>query len=350
MNEQTVPVRGPFTKSRTTTQTMMLLVVISLMPAFGYGIYHFGMQAAVVCGIAAGCAMVSGILTDLIFKRRISLFDFSELVTGLLIGLSLPVNLPLWVPAAAAFVSVVLIRGLLGTLARIRIHPVPVVRLALWAAFPLLMHPSEDMALAEPLTVFKLTLAESGDLTQALSAVDVPAMIFGSVPGAIGATSMIALAVGAAFLILTDVIDLRIPGTLTISFVFVLLLFATDRSPAYITMQLAGGMFMLSAFFLATDPLSSPVTPWGRVLYGVLIGIICAALRILQVEEACMIAILAGNLFVPLIERVSVPRPFGVRNEAVIRKKAKPEEAPEEEEEAPEEEEDEEDEETADAQ
>ena len=104
MNELTTSSAGPFARSRMTTQGMMLLVILGLMPAFGYGIYHFGMQAAIVTGIAALTSMVLGLLTDLALKRRVSVFDFSSLVTGLVLGLSLPVHVPLWVPAAIVLV------------------------------------------------------------------------------------------------------------------------------------------------------------------------------------------------------------------------------------------------------
>ena len=333
MNEQTMPLPGPYARSRVTTQVMMLAVALALMPAFGYGLYRHGLQAAVITGIAVGSSMVFDVLTDLALRKRISVLDFSSLVTGLLLGLSLPVTVPLWMPAAAAFLAIVLLKGLLGTFTNIRLNPVAVIRLILWLGFPLFLYAPEDPSALPPLSVLKTAWAETGDLTQALAELDIPQMIFGSVPGAIGTTSMIAIVIGAAFLLLTGVIDLRIPATMLCTFVFVLLLFAPDRAPTYLTVQLAGGILMFAAFFLATDPWTAPLTSGGKYLYGLLIGLVCAVLRIFQIEESEAIALLCANLLSPLIERVTMPRPFGIRSEVLRHRKAKKEDAPEEEEE-----------------
>jgi len=143
--------------------------------------------------------------------------------------------------------------------------------------------------------------------------VNVMDMIIGRTGGTIGETSMIAIVAGACILIMLDIIDLRIPGTYIVSFViFVILFGGRGFDTAYISAQLAGGGLMLGAFFMATDYVTRPITKKGQYLYGVFLGIMTGIFRIFGPgAEGVSYAIIIGNLLVPLIEKITLPKAFG---------------------------------------
>ena len=135
--------------------------------------------------------------------------------------------------------------------------------------------------------------------------VDTMKMFLGTTAGTIGETSVIALLIGAVFLLLMGVIDLRIPGSYLITFVV-----------NYIAAQLCGGGLMLGAFFMATDYVTSPITPSGKIIYGILLGILTGLFRLFGANaEGVSFAIILGNLLVPIIEKHTIPKAFGVKKE-----------------------------------
>ena len=138
-------------------------------------------------------------------------------------------------------------------------------------------------------------------------------MVIGKTAGTIGETSMIALIIGACFLILLGVIDLRIPGTYIVTFaLFVALFGGHGFDPAFISAHLAGGGLMLGAFFMATDYVTRPITKKGQYLYGILLGVLTGIFRIYGPSaEGVSYAIILGNLLVPLIEKITMPKAFG---------------------------------------
>ena len=143
--------------------------------------------------------------------------------------------------------------------------------------------------------------------------VDILKMVIGKTAGTIGETSMIAIVIGACFLILLGVIDLRVPGTYIVTFIVFLCLFGgRGFDPAFISAHLAGGGLMLGAFFMATDYVTRPVTKKGQYLYGMLLGILTGVFRLFGPSaEGVSYAIILGNLLVPLIEKITMPKPFG---------------------------------------
>ena len=146
-------------------------------------------------------------------------------------------------------------------------------------------------------------------------AVDVLSMMIGKTSGTIGETSMIAIVLGACFLILLGVIDLRISGCYIVSFIVFAGLFGGHGfEPAYICAQLAGGGLMLGAFFMATDYVTRPITKNGQYVYGILLGILTGIFRIFgPSSEGVSYAIIIGNLLVPLIEKMTLPKAFGMK-------------------------------------
>lgn len=143
-------------------------------------------------------------------------------------------------------------------------------------------------------------------------------MFIGRTAGTIGETSAIAVLIGAIILILLGVIDLRIPASYIVTFVVFILLFSGHGFDAnYIVAQLCGGGLMLGAFFMATDYVTSPITPTGKIVFGICLGIFTGLFRIFGANaEGVSFAIILSNLLVPMIEKYTVPRAFGVVKEA----------------------------------
>ena len=145
---------------------------------------------------------------------------------------------------------------------------------------------------------------------------DTMAMFTGRIAGTIGETSVICLLIGAVFLILMGVIDLRIPGTYILTFAIFIILFGghltTGDLGQFVVQEICGGGLILGAFFMATDYVTSPITPRGKIIYGIICGCLLGIFRIFGASaEGCSYSIIFANMLVPLIERFTVPKPFG---------------------------------------
>jgi electron transport complex protein RnfD/electron transport complex protein RnfC len=239
--------------------------------------------------------------------------DLSAVVTGLLIGLNIPSTAPFWLPIIGGIFAIVVVKELFGGLGQNFMNPALGARCFLLISFAGLMTDFSDypgfadtFGGATPLA----TIKNGGS-------VDTMRMILGNIPGTIGETSMIALIIGAIFLILMGVIDLRIPGTYIVTFaVFALIFGGHGFDVQYLISEIAGGGLILGAFFMATDYVTSPITPMGKIVFGICLGILTGIFRIFGAgAEGVSYAIIFSNLLVPLIEKVTIPRAFGVKRE-----------------------------------
>ena len=164
----------------------------------------------------------------------------------------------------------------------------------------------DGVSSATPLAVIK-----GGELYS-----DTMAMFTGRIAGTIGETSVIALLIGAIFLILMGVIDLRIPGTYILTFVVFIVLFGGHLTSGdlgqFVVQEVCGGGLILGAFFMATDYVTSPITPKGKIIYGIICGCLLGIFRMFGASaEGCSYSIIFANMLVPLIERFTIPKPFG---------------------------------------
>lgn len=294
---------NPHVRSKVSTNGIMFAVIIALLPATGFGIYNFGIRAlAVILVTVAAC-----VLTEFLFglyKKKQTIGDLSAVVTGLLLALNLPVSIPLWTAALGGVFAILVVKCLFGGLGQNFMNPALGARCFLLISFPALMTNFNCDAYtgATPLAALK-----------AGEEIDIMNMIIGKTAGTIGETSVIAILIGACFLLLIGVIDLRIPGSYLVTFCLFLLLFGGHGAdPAYLAAQLSGGGLMLGAFFMATDYVTRPVTVKGQYLYGIFLGILTGIFRVFGASaEGVSYAIILGNLLVPLIERATVPTAFG---------------------------------------
>lgn len=295
---------NPHIRSKATTGNIMLTVVLALLPAAGFGIYNFGIRALLLIAVTVASAVLTEYLYDIICKRTVTIGDFSAVVTGLLLALNLPVSVPLWMGVLGAAFAILVVKMLFGGLGQNFMNPALGARCFLLISFTSYMTNFECDAYtgATPLAVLK----EGGS-------VDILDMFLGKTAGTIGETSMLAILIGACILLITGIIDLRIPGTYIVTFILFVLLFGGHGfDPAFLSAQLAGGGLMLGAFFMATDYVTRPVTKRGQYVYGMILGLLTGIFRIFGPSaEGVSYAIIISNLLVPLIEKVTLPKAFG---------------------------------------
>ena len=296
---------NPHVRSGATTQLIMFTVILALVPAFGYGVYNFGPRVLAVTAVCVGACILSEVIFDLIAGKKIRVSDLSACVTGVLLALNLPVSIPLWQAALGSVFAIIVVKELFGGLGKNFMNPALAARCFLLISFPVSMTSFETDVYtgATPLALLK-----SGEV------VDTGAMIFGNIPGTIGETSMLMILLGAAILLLTGVIDLYVPGSYILSFVVFLILFGGHGiDPAFIAAHLAGGGLMLGAFFMATDYVTRPVSKKGQVIFGIFLGFMTCIFRVFGPSaEGVSYAIILGNCIVPLIDKFTVPVPFGI--------------------------------------
>ncbi len=296
---------NPHIRSKVSTNGLMMAVVLALMPAAGFGIYNFGPRALAVIVVTIG----STILTEYFFglyKKKLTITDLSAVVTGLLLALTLPVSIPLWMAALGGVFAILVVKMLFGGLGQNFMNPALAARCFLLISFPTAMTAFDCDAYtgATPLAALK-----AGEQVNVLD------MVIGRTAGTIGETSLIAILIGACVLILLGVIDLRIPGSYIVTFLLFVGIFGGHGfHPAYLAAQLSGGGLMLGAFFMATDYVTRPITIKGQYVFGIFLGLMTGIFRVFGPgAEGVSYAIILGNLLVPLIEKYTKPTAFGYR-------------------------------------
>ncbi len=295
---------NPHIRDNWTTQKIMLHVIIALMPATIFGIWHFGAYTIAVILVTVISSMFFEFLYEKLLKLPITVSDCSAALTGLLLALNLPPRIPLWICVIGSFVAIVLVKQLFGGLGQNFMNPALGARCFLVISFASYMTNFAYDTYTGPTQLMRL---KSGELVNTFN------MVMGNEMGTIGEVSVLAVMLGACYLILWGIIDLTIPGTYLLTFVIFWCIFGGQGiDPYYITGQLAGGGIMLGAFFMATDYVSSPITFKGRIVYGVILGILTGVFRVFASgAEGVSYAIIISNLLVPLIERWTVPKCFG---------------------------------------
>ncbi len=298
-------------RSALTTGNIMFLVILSLLPALGAGLFYYGLRPLLLIGLGILTAVGTELIVELIARRPITIFDYSAAVTGFLIGLILPPAVPWYFPVIAAVVAIGPVKMAFGGIGRNLLNPAMTGKLVLLLAFREQM---EDYSRGTYNALTPLTQLIGGNT------IDLKSMVFGDCAGCFGTGSVIAILAGLCFLLLSGVIDLRIPASSVLAFVTVMGIWGGNGFDlAFLTAQIIGGCFLFTAVFMATDYSTSPVTIHGRVLYGLLFGILTAVFRIGGiVESACVFALLICNLTTPLLDHFTMPRPFGIKKERSV--------------------------------
>ncbi len=287
---------SPHIRSKVTTGNIMLMVTIALLPASAFGVWNFGLPALVMLLSTTISAVLTEYIYEKLMHKKVTINDFSAVVTGLLLGLNMPASAPWWMGALGSVFGILIVKQLFGGLGQNFMNPALGARCFLLISFtgPMTKFIYDGVSGPTPLALLK-----TGET------VDTMNMLIGKIPGTIGETSVIAIIIGAIFLILVGAIDLRIPGTYIVTFVIFVghLGYFTKAGvgffdPQYITAHLCGGGLMLGAWFMATDYVTSPITKKGQYVYGALLGILTGLFRLFGGSaEGVSYAIIISNLF-----------------------------------------------------
>ena len=303
---------SPHIHSRWTVKQSMWLVNLALVPSIISAVVYFGyFQLSILLTSVVFCLLTEAAI-KYIRKRQITLMDGSAVITGLLLGLILPPNFSFVSTAIGAVVAIGLGKEIFGGLGNNIFNPALVGRAFLQAAFPVGIttwhqpnYALDSVSSATPLAAFKFDKV----LT------DITPMFWGNIGGSLGETSALAIIIGGLFLIFIGVVNWRVPASMIIGMlVFGGLFWIIDplKYPSPFFQLLAGG-FMFGTFFMATDWVSSPLTSKGMLIFGFLISFIVVIIRLFGgLPEGVMYAILLMNAFVPLINKYTSPKIFGV--------------------------------------
>lgn len=297
---------SPHIHSKDTIQSIMRDVFIALFPAALVGIWFFKFSALIVIILSIASCVGAEALWQKLTKQKITVNDFSAAVTGLLLALNLPPTVPFWIPIVGGVFAIIVAKQFFGGLGQNFINPALAARVFLLTSWTPQMTTwtVDGITTATPLGILK---EGSGELPSFLH------LIVGNIGGCIGETSVIALLIGASYLLYKRVISIRIPATF-IGTVFILtwLLGRDGMFYSNALYEIFTGGLMLGAFFMATDYSSSPITRKGQYIMGLGCGIITTVIRLYGgLPEGVSYSILIMNLAVPLIDRYTQPRIFG---------------------------------------
>ena len=307
---------SPHVRSKDSTKTIMRDVAIALVPAAGFGVYNFGVKALLILLASTASCMLTEYIYEMLMHKKITTSDYRALVTGLLLGMNLPASVPIWMPILGGVFAILIVKQLFGGLGQNFMNPALAARCFLMISFAKRMttFTYDGVTGATPLYLIK-----SGDKASTVSNIlsqggtSIVDMFTGNIAGTIGETSVIAILIGAAYLFVKKVITWKIPVTYIVTFaVFVLIFGGRGFDVSYLAAELCGGGLMLGAFFMATDYVTSPITPNGQIVFGIFLGLLTGIFRIFGgTAEGVSYAIIFCNLLVPLIERFTLPVPFG---------------------------------------
>lgn len=337
---------SPHIRNKITTQKIMLYVILALLPATVAGIFFFGQNALWVVLVSVASAVFFEFIIEKIFGMKVTISDLSAAVTGLLLALVLPPNVPLWLPIMGSLFAIGVVKLPFGGLGKNIFNPALAARAFLMASWPTLMtttwksaSPSllasglskgeevlnylilnkmDALTSATPLAMMKLGINDSFVIEKLTSLTNLWHLFIGSVGGTIGETSALLLILGGLFLLVKRIISWHIPvSMLLVIFVFSWIFPRKGVGQffaGYPLFEILAGGAMIGAFFMATDYVTAPLTAKGKIIYGTLIGFLVVMIRCYGgYPEGVNYAILIMNGFVPLIDRYTRPRIFGVQ-------------------------------------
>lgn len=296
---------SPHVRDNSSTKSIMWDVFIALMPATIFGIWNFGIKAAILVVTCIATAVLTEYIWQKAMKLPLTVSDGSAALTGLFLALNLSSTFPLWMAVIGSVFAIIIVKQLFGGLGQNFMNPALGARCFLMVSFAgqMTSFTYDGVTGATPLALIK----NGDDSTKLLD------MFLGTIGGTIGETSTLALLLGAGYLLFRKVITWRIPVCYIATFaIFALLFGGHGFDVMYLAKELCGGGLMLGAFFMATDYVTSPITPKGQIVFGVLLGVLTGVFRIFGASaEGVSYAVIICNLLVPLIERVTIPVPFG---------------------------------------
>lgn len=337
---------SPHIHSGVTVDKLMWAVVIALTPALGGSIYFFGLKGLLLILLSIASAVGFDALGQRLFGRQITIGDGSAVITGLLLAFNLPPGVPWWIPILGAAFAMIVAKQLFGGLGHNFINPALAARAFLVASWPTQMtttwlaprgglisglNPTalkictDAVSSATPLNVLKqgerlvLPGCDPQSLYQQLQSWDsIKQLFLGNTGGCLGETSALLLLIGGIFLIITKVIDWRIPVSYLLTVAVLVTVLPGNKTGLlnYAFFHIFSGGLILGAFYMATDYVTSPLTHKGRVIFGIGCGILTTLIRLWGgYPEGVCYSILLMNVATPLIDRFTLPQVFGTRRQ-----------------------------------
>ena len=305
MDKRLTLASSPHIHSGRSTSRIMLDVIIALCPAAVAGVVIFGWRALLVLAVTTASCVGFEALFDLIVKKEQTIGDLSAIVTGLLLGMNLPANIPIWQCVIGALFAMVVVKGLFGGLGCNPVNPAITARVFMLVAFSSMTKSAFPVIVDATAGATPLSLAETETGPSLLD------LFLGTHGGAIGETCAAALILGGAYLLVRRVIKWQTPVAF-IGTVFVCSFFMEGMNAASALSMILSGGLMIGAIFMATDYVTSPVTAWGKVIFGVGAGIITFLIRYFGVyPEGVSFAILLMNVITPYINSWTKHKVFG---------------------------------------
>lgn len=298
---------SPHLRDHSSTRSIMQEVCLALAPAGIAGIILYGSNAAALIAAAVITAVLAEWAWQKMTKQESTIGDWSAVVTGLLLAYNLPANAPIWLAVVGSLIAIILVKQVFGGIGSNFMNPALTARAILFVSWSSLMatYPQTKFAVDTMSTATPLNALAKGTV----EGVNLWDLMIGNCGGVLGETCKIAIILGGVYLMVRKIIDWKIPASF-IATVFVCYLIKDGFSMALY--QIMAGGLMLGAFFMATDYVTSPVSNKGRVIMGIGCGLLLFVIRAYaSYPEGCSFAILFMNVVTPLIDKFTMPKPFG---------------------------------------
>ena len=296
---------SPHIHSGKSTASIMRDVIIALLPVTVAGVVIFGLRSLLIIAVCVASCVLFEMLYNLIAKKEQTVGDLSAVVTGLLLALNVPANIPIWQCVLACAFAIIIVKCLFGGIGCNLVNPAITARVFMLVSFG-------SMA-TQAMPVIVDTASSATPLAQIAEgeAVSLTDLLLGTTGGSIGETCAIALLIGFVYLLARRVISWHIPVTF-VGTVFVLSFFMEGLNAFNALALILSGGLLIGAIFMATDYVTSPATAWGKVIFGVGAGLITFMIRYFGVYiEGVSFAILFMNILTPYIEKLTARKIFG---------------------------------------
>lgn len=295
---------APHIRDDISTQSIMLDVIIALLPCSIFAIVNIGIKALMIITISIVSAILSETIFNLIVKKKNTIWDLSCVVTGLILALTLPQNVKWFMPAMGSVFAIIISKMLFGGLGQNFVNPAISGRVFLTISFANVMNTFTYDGISE---ATPLAMSRNGEV------VDLTRDLLGFIPGAIGEVSVIAILIGGIYLLIKRIIDFRIPLVYMTTMILFIIIFSGRSSDFnFIMTEILSGGALFGAFFMATDYVTIPTTKLGKIIFAVFIGLMNGIFRLFSNStEGCQFSIMLGNLLVPFINKITLPKAFG---------------------------------------
>ena len=305
---------SPHIKSGVTTRSVMGDVLIALAPACVWSVVVFGFRALALILLSTLLCVGFEWLTQTILRRPVTVRDLSAAVTGVLLAMNLPVTLPYWMLIPGALFAIVVVKQLFGGIGKNFLNPALAARVFLLSAWPGQMtYFTAPMEWVSPFRAADAVASATPLASLSTESASILDLFLGRVGGSLGEVSALMLILGGAYLIVRRVITWHIPVSYIGTVALLALIFPrVGAGIEGMLFELLAGGLMLGAIFMATDYVTSPITAWGRVIYGVGCGLLTVFIRYLGgYPEGVSFSILVMNTLVWYLDRATKPRVFG---------------------------------------